>query len=213
MHFQTLSNLKIHSGIPAAAALAILALQVIRKRSSIAFLGFAFGASATLTLVFRDTSFMKYNGIIPVNMMFAAIIFASYFGKDELAKKLRIFAAGLIPVVFAITLLAGSRLLKGAPAGVIPAYLTALLGISLAFALTYKSKFYYLTGAASLVLLFIYGTIKLYDLFASGRREIRIIFWGTAFFLLALIISMIKGGIFNKIIHKIKFRQRTVKSN
>ncbi len=178
----------------------MLAWYAVRFRHSAWML-----ASATVLIwgcawQFNGTWYTSYLYAIPANYTLLAAIAISFTYRDKLAVVLRYACAYALLLGFVLSLFIGKGI---APNLYIPAmalYFGATLGIYLGL----RKLEVLLCVIIELIVLavywFVYFAIFIHKL---NAKELKIFFWGGICFIIAVIISMVKSGMFSKYIRKI----------
>jgi hypothetical protein len=175
-----------------AAGLLQLALAIRRASSPRALLA-ATALVLALTIDLRRTSFMAYEGAVPIHLWLAAVIAIGLLFEDRFARWLQA-AGGWLLMGATILAATGGMGMRNVPEEVRIVYPLAALAVALACYWLTRHPLYAAATAVTLGCWLVTSSVHAYHWLRPQIAGLDKLVWGLAFFLCAALISLIKSG-------------------
>jgi hypothetical protein len=154
---------------------------------------------AIASLVLKDTPLTTYGLAIPLHRVWlAAVIVAAMFA-DQFARTLRYASAAALGLAGILVLAGREPLFPDISQLARLAYLAALIAAAALVWSTTRRRIYLSVGMINLLLLLLASSVQLYEILHWRVEGLKPLLWGVAFFLLAVVISFAKGGIWQSL--------------
>ena len=175
-------------------------IQAVRKPSSWRAFLVACALISAMTTAWRATWFTAGSGFIPLHMVLASAMVIAVLWRDRPARFMQTACAFALPVFLAGVVFLGGHLEPDFPGWVRPTYGLVLLLVCFAYWRIAGNNQYLAAGAVASVVYLVYAMGVAYRVLREPDRPrgLMLLFWGVVSFTLALTISFLKGGVFQR---------------
>jgi len=180
-----------------APLLAVAALQLwigVRSRSAGRCLLAACCLVGAMTLDLRETAFTRYQGVIPVHLVLAAVLVVGAVFRGRVARFLQYLGAALILTAGVVALIGDPRLLGNPPPMMLSVYPTLAVVVAIVYGYFVANRWYYAAAFGCLSCWLALVGWHGYRLLRQSIVGLDHIACGVLFFLLAMLISLTKTG-------------------
>lgn len=188
-----------HWGTPQAWPLLVagtweLALAIRRSDSRrwVAAAGALFGA---LAIMLGKSSLPPSLGMLPIHLYIITLLAIGACGRDLFARYVQEFTAGFLLVVVAFVAFKNTQMLRHFPLWVLTLYPLVMLAVALAYGRVVKNRRFFISGAGIAIIWTLTSGVREYDYLHQRLIGLNHIAAGIVFFLVALLISLIKAGV------------------
>jgi hypothetical protein len=198
---QVISPSLIPSWLPAALTIAVLLLAALIRRNLQRTFISLLGIILVLTLQFKDTWFTNYHGAVPFNLILLGTMVIMNCYRDRFCEFLRKLFAVILPLLGFAALYFCWR----DPWYLASSYIAMLAVLGAVQIFVFNEHSYTVGELINIAFLFIYLChAGLQVLSKFQLRGLRIALWGLIFFAVAFVLSMIKGGIPQRVLHRLR---------
>jgi hypothetical protein len=145
---------------------------------------------------FDHTWYAMHHGAIPIHLGYLGALVLAFCFRDKFAEWLRVACAPVIPLVFFTVIFFHSRIAPGASGLILAPYLILLGLLPFAGYFAFRHKNWLYGAALNIGFATLYGVIHLYRfIYQLEIKGLGFLFWCAVAFIMALCISLIKGGL------------------
>jgi hypothetical protein len=200
-HTVDLDTLAAIQAVLVVTVVVLLVISGIWHDSAVRMGGAAILIVAALCITLRDTAYLAYDGYLPINMAFFAIMSLGLLYHDWLGRNIAQAAAIVLPAA-SMAILGGYRFLFPEVSPIMHAVVA--LGLAAMSSAYWVKNRQFAALAAAITCLAISMSLIAEHFIGSGLTYLvlqgkRWIAWGVVFFLLGLAVSLAKGGQFRQL--------------
>jgi len=191
-------NLATHAsvrGLPILAAGAVYLAVGIRSRNAIAFLLGGWAVVIAAWIDFYETPFAAYQGVVPAHLLLAMVLVVGAVFHDALGRRVQNLGAAAILLLALAAATCPPSFFNNPPHTWLALYPLFAAGGAVAYGFLVKNRWYYACALGS-VCVWLAGTG--WNTYRQVRHAIvglGYIVWGVVFFLVAMIVSLSKMGV------------------
>lgn len=171
----------------------------LRKRRAERCLFGAWCVVLALWIAFRGTSFTAYSGAIPVHLLLACALVVGALFRDAVGRAIQTLGAVALLAFALIAALCPARLIDNPPQAIATYYPLSVAAFAVVYGFAVKNSWYYATAIGSL---FGWSVVPGWNSFVQLRRALAglsYIAWGAASFFVALLVSLLKMGVLQRL--------------
>ena len=173
--------------------LALTALSLRRRHAVLCLLGL-WCVAGSLWIAFHDTQFAAYRGAIPIHLLLACVLLVGAAFRDKIGRAIQTFGAAVLLGFALFVVFCPPQRLGNPPQAAVALYPLLMAIIAVVYGLAVKNPWYYAAMLGSLLGWAAAPGWKLFSRAQGSLPGLHYIAWGAAFFLLALLVSLIKMG-------------------
>jgi len=196
---EDLSTLAAPSALALTPLLGIAAWRGWRQPSAAHLFLISIVSIAIATLVLEGTPFATYGLAAPLHLTWlAAVIVAARFA-DPFARALRYASAAALGLAGVLALAGREPLFPDISQLARLTYLGLLIAVAALSWSATRRRIYLTVGIINLLLLMLASSVQLYEILRWRVEGLKPLLWGVAFFVLAVVISFAKGGVWQSL--------------
>ncbi len=154
---------------------------------------------AIATLVLQETPFLSYGLAIPLHLVWLAAVIVSARFTGPFARALRYGSAAALGLAGILALAGREPLFPDISQLARLTYLAAAIAAAALVWSTTRRRIYLTVGIINLLLLVLAGSVQMYEILHWRVEGLKPLLWGVAFFVLAVVISFAKGGVWQSL--------------
>jgi hypothetical protein len=162
---------------------------------------------AALMIALRDTGFNGHYGAAPAHLFLGVLLVVGALARGPLGRLLQHVGAVAILGATTLVLVGGSKLLDDVPSGWLIAYPAMAITLAILYGWLVSNWIYFATAAACLACWAGSASTHAYRQLRQTMAGLDYILWGLAFLLVALLISLLKTDLGNRLLARLKERK------